>query len=313
VTCHNCRTECRKFGKRQNRQRYQCTQCRKVFTDARDQRLDGMYLSIAKAELVLSLLLEGNSISTVERVTEVHHTTILKLLVLAGEKCERIMAEKIRNVEVRDVECDELWAFIGKKQKRVRPEDDQNLGDAYTFVAIERHSKLVLNVALGKRDQATTDAFAEGIRHATAHGSFQITTDGFAPYRSAITTTLHDRITGFAQLIKVYRASQEGEARYSPAEVASVEVVPVMGQPDPERICTSIVERQNLSVRMGVRRFTRLTNGFSKKWENHWAAVACWFAFYNFCRIHRSIRTTPAMAAGIADPLGSVREFLEAA
>jgi transposase-like protein len=235
VTCHNCRTECRKFGKRQNRQRYQCTQCRKVFTDARDNTLDGMYTSVDQAEMVLKLLLEGNSVSSVVRITGVHQKTILKLLVLAGEKCERVMAEKIRNVQVRDVECDELWSYLGCKQKRVRPEDDQNRGDCYVFVAIERHSKLVLNIAMGKRDQATTDVFVEGIRHATTTSSkFQVTTDGFAPYRSAITTTLHDRITGFAQLIKVYRAASEGEARYSPAEVASVEVVPVMGQPDPE-------------------------------------------------------------------------------
>jgi IS1 family transposase len=271
-----------------------------------------MYLPVEKAELVMKLLLEGNSVSTVERITEVHHTTILKLLVLAGEKCERIMAEKIRNVEVRDVECDELWAFIGKKQKRVRPEDDQNLGDAYTFVAIERHTKLVLNIAMGKRDQRTTNAFVEGIRQATSRSSFQITTDGFSPYRSAITTTLHDRCD-YAALIKVYRAASEGEGRYSPAEVASTEVVPIMGQPDPERICTSIVERSNLSTRMSNRRFTRLTNAFSKRWENHWATVACWFAFYNFCRVHKSLRTTPAMAAGIADHVWSVRELLEAA
>lgn len=313
MTCHNCRTECRKFGKRQNRQRYQCTQCRKVFTDARDNTLDGMYTSVDQAEMVLKLLLEGNSISSVVRITGVHQKTILKLLVLAGEKCERIMADKIRNVQVRDVECDELWAFIGKKQKRVRPEDDQNLGDAYTFVAIERHSKLVLNIAMGKRDQATTDVFIEGVRHATARNPFQITTDGFAPYRSAVTNTLHDRLTGFAQLIKVYRSSQEGEARYSPAQVESVVVVPVAGNPDPERICTSIVERSNLSTRMSLRRFTRLTNAFSKKWENHWAAVACWFAFYNFCRIHKSLRVTPAMEAGIADHVWSVRELLESA
>jgi IS1 family transposase len=273
-----------------------------------------MYKSVDEAEMVLKLLLEGNSVSGVERVTNIHHTTILKLLVLAGEKCERIMAEKVRNVQVRDVECDELWSYVAKKQKRVRPEDDQNLGDCYVFVGIERHTKLVLNIAMGKRDQSTTNVFVEGIRHATTTSTkFQITTDGFAPYRSAVTTTLHDRLTGFAQLIKVYRATQEGEARYSPAEVQSVEVVPVFGQPDPERICTSIVERQNLSVRMGLRRFTRLTNGFSKKWENHWAAVACWFAFYNFCRIHKSLRVTPAMAAGIADHVWSVRELLEAA
>jgi len=111
----------------------------------------------------------------------------------------------------------------------------------------------------------------------------------------------------------VYRASVEGEARYSPAEVAEVVEVPVMGRPDPARICTSIVERSNLSLRMGLRRFTRLTNAFSKKWENHWAAVALWFAFYNFCRVHRSLRETPAMAAGIANHIWTVRELLEAA
>jgi len=165
---------------------------------------------------------------------------------------------------------------------------------------------------MGKRDQGTTDAFVEGVRHATRHGHFQVTTDGFAPYRSAITTTLHDR-ADYAMLIKVYAAPQSDEKRYSPAEVSSVEVVPVMGRPDPERICTSIVERSNLSTRMSVRRFTRLTNAFSKKWENNWAAVALWFTFYNFCRVHKSLRVTPAMEAGIADHVWSVRELLEAA
>jgi IS1 family transposase len=271
-----------------------------------------MYLSVEKAEQILRMLLEGSSVSSVERITDVHHGTILKLLVLAGEKCEKLMGRLIVNVKVRDVECDELWAFIGKKQKRVRPDDDQNLGDAYTFVAIERHCKLVLNFALGKRDQATTDVFIEGLRAATAPDHFQVTTDGFAPYRTAIPNTLEDR-ADFAQLIKVYKAASEGEARYSPAEVASVEVVPVMGRPDPERICTSIVERQNLSVRMGTRRFTRLTNAFSKKWENHWAAVALWMTFYNFFRRHQSIRMTPAMAAGVTDHMWTVRELLEAA
>lgn len=312
MTCHSCRTECRKFGKRGTRQRYQCNQCRKVFTDARDATLDGMYLPVEKAEAVLAMLLEGNSVSSVERITGVHKATILKLLVLAGEKCERIMATKIRNVQVRDVEADEVWSFIGKKEKRVRAEDDQNLGDCYTFVAIERHSKLVLNIAMGKRNQQTTDVFIEGLRHATASSPFQITTDGFAPYKSAIRNTLHDRCD-YAALIKVYGAPTDGEARYSPAEVKSVEVVPVMGRPDPERICTSIIERSNLSLRMGLRRFTRLTNGFSKKWENHWAAVALWYCWYNFGRIHKSLRVTPAMAAGISDHIWSVREILEAA
>ena len=194
MTCHSCRIECKRHGHdRKGNQRFKCRQCSKTFVNPRADHLDGMYLPIEKAEMVLKMLLEGNSLSSVVRLTDVHQKTILKLLTLAGGKCERIMARKIVNVKVRDVECDELWSFIGKKEKRVRPEDDQNLGDCYVFVAVERHSKLVLNIAMGKRDQATTDVFVEGIRHATAPSHFQITTDGFVPYKSAITTTLHDR------------------------------------------------------------------------------------------------------------------------
>jgi IS1 family transposase len=284
-----------------------------VFTDARDNTLDGTYLPVEKAELVLKLLLEGNSVSSVVRLTDIHQKTILKLLILAGERCERIMGRYVRNVKAQDVELDELWSYIGKKEKRVRPEDDQNLGDCHTFVAIERNTKLVLNIAMGKRDQLTTNVFVEGVRDAIAPGtSFQITTDGFAPYKKAIPDTLGD-YADYAMLIKVYRNPSEGEARYSPPEVAEVEVVPVSGNPDPKRICTSIVERSNLSVRMGTRRFTRLTNAFSKKWENHWAAVSLWYGFYNFCRVHKSLRVTPAMAAGISDHVWDVRELLEAA
>jgi IS1 family transposase len=269
-----------------------------------------MYLPIEKAEMVLRLLLEGNSVSSVERLTDVHHTTILKLLVVASEKCERILGRKLMNVPVRDVQADELWSFIGKKEKRRQPGDDPSLGDCYTFIALETHTKLVLNFVVGRRDQASTDVFIEGLRLATA-GQFQITTDGFAPYRSAISNTLSDRVD-FAQLIKVYRSTPEGERRYSPAEVVSTEVVPCVGRPDPERICTSHVERQNLTIRMGLRRFTRLTNAFSKKFENHCAAIMVWVAFYNFCRVHKSLRMTPAMAAGITERVWSVGELLTA-
>jgi IS1 family transposase len=167
----------------------------------------------------------------------------------------------------------------------------------------------VLNFALGRRNQATTDIFIEGLRNATAPHPFQVTTDGFSPYRSAMATTLDDRVD-FAQLIKIYRAPAEGEARYFPAEVVSTEVVPVFGRPDPERICTSHVELQNLTMRMQIRRLTRLTNAFSKKWENLWAALCLHFAYYNLCRIHRSLRVTPAMEAGISDHIWTLEELL---
>ena len=148
------------------------------------------------------------------------------------------------------------------------------------------------------------------MRHATASQNFQVTTDGFVPYRSAIDNTLADRVD-FAQLIKVYRAaSPDDQRRYSPAEVVKTEVVPVVGNPDPERICTSHVERRNLTMRMQIRRFTRLTNGFSKKWENHWAALCLYFAYYNFCRIHRTIRVTAAIEAGITGHVWDLSELL---
>jgi len=270
-----------------------------------------MFIPLEKAVLAARLLLEGNSLSSTERITDLDRNTITTLLVLAGEKCEKLMGRVIVNVPVKDVECDEIWGFIQKKEGHKRPEEahDETIGDVYCFVAIERNTKLVLNFALGRRNKATTDIFVEGLRQATSSQNFQITTDGFAPYVNAVTDTLGDRVD-FAQLIKVYKSSTEGEARYSPAEVASVEVVPVMGQPDPDRICTSIVERQNLTIRMSMRRLTRLTNGFSKKWENLWAAYCLHFAYYNFCRVHSSLRVTPAMESNLTDHVWDVAELL---
>jgi IS1 family transposase len=234
--------------------------------------------------------------------------------VVAGEKCEAIMGRIIRNVPATDVQCDELWGFIQKKEAHKRPEEanDNTVGDAYTFVAVERKTKIVLNFALGRRDKATTEIFIEGLRAATSAQRFQVTTDGFAPYINAISDTLSDRVD-FAQLVKIYAAPREGEQRYSPGEVVEAVPVPRLGNPDPERICTSHIERQNLTMRMQIRRLTRLTNGFSKKWENHWAALCLHFAWYNFVRIHKTLRVTPAMEAGLTDHIWSIRELLEAA
>lgn len=159
---------------------------------------------------------------------------------------------------------------------------------------MERNTKLALNFALGKRNQRTTDIFIEGLRAATSSQHFQVSTDGFAPYVSAIDSTLSDCVD-FARIIKVYRATPEGEHRYSPAEVVDTEAIPVIGNAKYDRVCTSHIERQNLTMRMQIRRLTRLSNAFSKKWENLWAALWLHFAYYNLCRIHRSLRVTPAM------------------
>ena len=164
---------------------------------------------------------------------------------------------------------------------------------------------------LGRRSQATTDIFIEGLRlrAATAPQRFQISTDGFVPYLSAVKTTLSDRCD-FAQLIKVYVSDPEGQRRYSPPDVTHLERVPVMGNPDPAKIFTSHVERQNLTIRMCMRRLTRLTNAFSKKWDNLWAAYCLHFGWYNFCRIHQTLRITPAMAAGITDHVWDIGELV---
>ncbi|MGD1068679.1 MAG: IS1 family transposase [Bryobacteraceae bacterium] len=269
-----------------------------------------MTIALEKAVLAIRMLLEGSSVRSVERTIDIHRDTILKLLAVAGEKCEKIMGRFVRNIAVKDVECDEVWSFLGKKEKRVTLEDDQNLGDCYVFVGIERNTKLVLNIAMGKRDQLTTNSFIEGLRDAIRPGtSFQITTDGFAPYKTSIPDTFGDYVD-YAMLIKTYRANPDAERKYSPAEVQSVEVVPVCGNPNPDRICTSIIERSNLSLRMGQRRFTRLTNAFGRKWENQWAAVMLWYTYYNFCRVHKSLRITPAMEAGIADHVWGIEELL---
>jgi transposase-like protein/IS1 family transposase len=313
VNCTECGRKCQRFGMHRNGlRRFRCPICKKTYTEPHRLTLGEMYISEEKVILALKLLVEGNSISSTERITGIDGATIMKALALAGERCEKLMGRLIVNVPVADVECDEIWGYVAKKEGHKSPEEenDNSIGDAYCFVAIERKTKLVLNFALGRRDTATTQIFIEGLRHATsARQKFQITTDGFAPYRAAIVDTLSDRISGFAQLIKVYGQPTDGEARYSPAEVVDTEVVPVFGDPDPKRICTSIVERQNLTIRMQMRRLTRLTNGFSKKWDNLWAAYCLHFAYYNFCRIHKTLRVTPAMEAGITDRVWELAEL----
>lgn len=313
MICVECKIECSRFGTNRNgSQRFRCSQCKTSYTEAQSKPLGEMTISMGKATLAIQMLIEGNSIRATERITGLHRDTICRLLVLAGEKAERIMAKQVRNMKPSDIECDEIWGYVGKKEGHLTIDEAENegLGDSYCFVAVDRNTKMVLNFALGKRNQLTTNVFIEGLRDAIKPGHrFQITTDGFRPYVSAISATLGHQVD-FAQLIKVYRAPSEGEARYSPATVESVQVVPVIGNPDPDRICTSIVERQNLTIRMQVRRMTRLTNGFSKKFENHWAALCLHFVYYNFCRIHKSLRVTPAMEAGIADHVWTIAELL---
>jgi IS1 family transposase len=272
-----------------------------------------MYLPEEKALLVLRLLLEGNSIRSIERITGIEKKTITSVLLLAGERCEDLMNEKIRSVAVRDVEADEIWAFVRMKKitRLHKGVTDPMVGDAYTFVGMERNTKLVLAWHLGRRDAPNCEAFTEKLDRATS-GHFQLTTDGFQAYFDAVAYSLGTRVD-YAQLIKVYgKNDHEGEQKYSPPEVVDTVTKPLIGYPEPHRICTSIVERGNLSIRTSIRRLTRLTNAFSKKWENLRAALALYFAYYNFCRIHSSIRCTPAMESGLTEHVWTLRDLLAA-
>ena len=246
----------------------------------------------------------------------------MKLLVLVGSKCERFLETSIKDVPVKDVELDELWCFVGMKEKTKGKkrlqwdsyEQERSLGDAYTFVAIERNTKLILAWHLGRRTFDDTWAFTKKLDQATADRNFQVTTDGFAQYRDTIVHELGHKQIDFAQLIKIYATPQDDEHRYSPPVVVDIITSIVHGNPDPKRICTSIVERNNLTIRMQMRRFTRLTNAFSKKRENLRAALALFFAYFNFCRPHSSIKKqTPAMASGLTDHVWSIGELLAAA
>ncbi|MCH7666879.1 MAG: IS1 family transposase [Acidobacteria bacterium] len=272
-----------------------------------------MRIKMDKVLLVLSLLVEGSAVRSIERVTGVHRDTILRLMVYIGERCERFIAEKIKGVPVKDVQADEIWGFVGMKEKtKVKKRiHDAQLGDAYTFVGIERDSKLVLAWHLGRRTALNTDAFMEKLERATS-GRFQLTTDGFPAYPDAVNYHLGTR-TDYAMLTKKYGHEDKNERRYSPPSIISTEKTYVHGDPNWDRVCTSHVERSNLTMRMHIRRLTRLTISFSRKWKNFRAALALYFAWYNFCRSHRSLSgCTPAMVAGLTRKPWSMAELLAA-
>ena len=259
---------------------------------------------------VLSALVEGNSVRSVSRMTGVHKTTILRLINDVGAACTKIMDERMRNVPCREIEADEVWCFIGKKQRRLTDAEKiaGELGDTYTFIAFDPQTKLVPAFKVGKRDWATTHAFIRDLR-ARVTGRIQLSTDAFRTSIDAVERAFGADVD-YAQIVKNYAPEDAGRGRYSPPAVIGVEKIEIAGRPERSRICTSYVERNNLTVRMQLRRFTRLTNGFSKKLANLKAMLALFLAYYNFCRIHGSLRVTPAMAAGITDRVWEVRDLL---
>lgn len=301
MVCHNCRLKAKKHGKdRKGNQRWLCRPCKRTFAEPCERPLGIMRLPLDKAVMILNLLVEGNSARSVARVTGVHKGTILRLLRQVGEQCERILAARFRDLKVEDVQADELWSFVGMKEKTKRRKglDDPTLGDAYTYVAFERGSKAILTWHLGHRSARDCGIFVSKLDRAT-DGRFQLTTDAFAPYYEQVMAQLGWRVH-FAQIIKHYeQETQEEQRRYSPARIIGYELVTVHGNPKPDRICTSHVERQNLNFRLYLKRMARLTLGFSKRWDALKAAVALYVAHHNFCKLHSTTRITPAMSLGV--------------
>jgi transposase-like protein/IS1 family transposase len=313
MVCHNCNSEAKRHGKDKNgNQRFRCRTCNRTFAEDRPRPLGSMRIPMEKAVQVLHQLLEGSSIRSTERLTEIDRNTILSLLEHVGEGCQRFLDAKLVGLHVDEVEVDEFWCYVKcKEATRLKKDYGAGCGDAYTFIGIERNTKMIIAWHLGRRTSEDTWAFASKLNRATA-GRFQLSTDGYRPYTTAMPRTLGNRID-FMQIIKHYAPDREEGAsrKYSPPVVAAISYEYCCGAPKIDRVSTSICERSHLSARMAMRRATRLTNAASKKWANHGYALALWFAYYNFCRRHSTLKQTPAMAMGLADHEWTIRELVE--
>lgn len=302
--------------------RFRCLDCGKSFT-ASTETLDGMRIGLDRAAQIIHLLVEGMSIRSIARFMKTDEETILDLLVLVGGRCKRFMKETFVNVQVSEVQCDEIWGFIGMKEKTAKhkranlKEVDESMGDAYCFTAIERHSKLLVAWHLGKRDDGHTALFVEKVQDACC-GHFHLSTDGWASYPGAIIRNF-GRTIEYGVVVKIFGKLTEWERRaYSPPQITAVQRESIIGSDAKDRACTSHMERCNGSIRLFVKRMNRLTYAYSKKWENHEAMLALFFAYYNFCWKNAGLKAkgekprTAAMAAKLADHIWDVSELLAA-
>jgi IS1 family transposase len=267
-------------------------------------------LPMEKQIVAIGALAEGNSIRAIERMTGVHRDTIMRLGVRVGEGCQRMMDEKMRNLSCKNVQIDEVWGFIGKKQKHVDENDSLELGDVWTFIAIDADTKLVPCFRVGKRTREHANAFVADIA-SRLKNRIQLSSDALRAYAQAVELSFGCEVD-YGQLVKVYATSDASpENRYSPGEVIGVERTVITGMPDVSKISTSYIESQNLTVRMHCRRLTRLTNAFSKKLPNFKAAIGLHYGYYNFVKRHSTLRMTPAMAAGVANSFWTVGDLIE--
>jgi IS1 family transposase len=266
-------------------------------------------LNTAKRCQIIAALVEGNSINATCRMLGVGKHTVLRLLEDAGCACAAYHDVMVRSLIVNRVQCDEIWAFVLGKDKNLKMEQVQaGFGSVWTWTAIDADSKLIITYMLGDRGAETAHAFMKDVASRISN-RIQLTTDGHRVYAEAVENAFGSEVD-YAMLVKVYGASNDNpESRYSPATCIGCRTGVLSGNPEPKYISTSYVERSNLSMRMGMRRFTRLTNGYSKKVENHGHQVALYFFHYNFCRVHSSLRVTPAMEAGLTDHVWTLAEL----
>jgi len=267
-------------------------------------------LSQSERVQVIRCLVDGCSMRATSRITGVARNTIDKLLVELGAACSQYQDTALRNLRTERVQMDEVRAFVYAKQKQVTPEmaEERYAGDAWTWAAIDADTKLVPCWTIGRRDADSAMAFVSDLASRLAD-RVQLTSDGLRTYLTAVVAAFGEAVD-YAMLVKVYGNDPKAEKRYSPAICTACKKEAIIGDPDPKHISTSYIERQNLTMRMGIRRFTRLTNAFSKKIENHAAAVSLHMMYYNFGRVHMTLKTTPAVASGVADHVWSIEEII---
>lgn len=267
-------------------------------------------LSTAQRVQVVKCLVDGSSIRATVRITGVAKNTVTKLLVDMGCASYELTARALVNLPCKRIQCDEIWSFVYAKDKNVPKsmKDQPGVGSVWTWTAICADTKLIVGSFVGTRDAENARVFLSTVKSRLAN-RVELTTDGHRAYLDAVPETFGEEID-YAMLVKVYGAERPGEARYSPPACIGCKKSRIIGKPDRAHVSTSFVERQNLTMRMNMRRFTRLTNGFSKKFENHDHSVSLHFAYYNFCRVHQTLGKTPAMAAGIADHAWTVEELV---
>jgi transposase-like protein/IS1 family transposase len=315
MTCVRCNHEgskkCGYSGKRKL-QRYHCSQCHSTFVDpTAEEVLGNHYIDPETTARVLELMMEGRSVRAISRLTGLHIETILSLMVTAGEKCQRLLDTRIRGLRPNLVQADELHTIVGCHSKRLRKDAPAEWGSAWTWLALDSESKLIISHYIGKRDANSAWYFMRDLRSRTEN-VFQLTSDGLKHYRDAVdahfATSIH-----FAQLIKLYSTPDiSGPYDWMSANSRVTGTIPSVrcGRPEPRFVSTSHVERLNLSVRMHLRRYARLTNAHSRKPENHKACFALWVTWYNFCRVNAAVRMTPAMASGISTSIWTMRDSL---